>query len=70
MASSDRTSGSCAPRQESHRAASSPSIAPKQSLGHPLDPQTSPQEAAQTRGNRQKKANRLGLAFKVLVVDR
>lgn len=27
-----------------------------------------PQEPAQTRGSRQKKANRLGLAFKVLVV--
>ena len=26
-----------------------------------------PQEPAQTRGSRQKKANRLGLAFKVLV---
>jgi hypothetical protein len=28
-----------------------------------------PQEPAQTRGSRQKKANRLGLAFKVLVVE-
>ena len=28
---------------------------------------TNPQEPAQTRGSRQKKANRLGLAFKVLV---
>jgi hypothetical protein len=28
-----------------------------------------PQEPAQTRVSRQKKANRLGLAFKVLVVD-
>ena len=29
-----------------------------------------PQEPAQTRGSRQKKANRLGLAFKVLVASR
>ena len=29
-----------------------------------------PQEPAQTRGSKQKKANRLGLAFKVLVVGR
>ena len=28
-----------------------------------------PQEPAQTRGSRQKKANRLGLAFKGLVVE-
>jgi len=28
-----------------------------------------PQQPAQTRGSRQKKANRLGLAFKVLVVE-
>ena len=28
-----------------------------------------PQEPAQTRGSRQKKANRLGLAFKVLVAN-
>jgi len=34
---------------------------------HPCEVRKNPQEPAQTRASRQKKANRLGLAFKVLV---
>jgi hypothetical protein len=56
MAPSDRTSGSCAPRQESHRAASSLSIAPTQSLGNPRDPEISLQGIEQAAPPDQRRA--------------
>jgi len=56
MAPSDRTSGSYAPRQESHRAASSPSIAPTQSLSNPRDPETSLQGLKQAAPTTQRRA--------------